>query len=224
MKHIVKGIALVLLLAASTAQAIPTLFFDGSAENGGGINYTTGDAYDNTDNILNVSGVLFDTQDLAISPLLTDSSVKFSALFLNYETIAGVGFFGADTTRGNFISSDPTTSDLEIYDGNNTLLLAADFNSLSLEGANGSNRGEVFGILNATDGLLMNTFDNGNLFALQLNLTTNFSDMMYQSDFSGDVNGSIQGQSVTVPEPGTLALLGLGFLITGFARKNRRSI
>lgn len=218
MKQIVKGIALVLAMMTSSAQAIPTLFFDGNDNNGGGINYTTG----GPDNILNVSGSLLETDDVVTPVNLIGSTIEFSALFLDFETIAGVGFFGVDSTKGNFIG-DPLADDLTIFDGDGVLLLTANFDSLTIEGENGSSQGGIFAILSATDGLLMSSFDNSNLFALQLNLTTTFSDAMFESDFSGDIDGSIQG-TASVPEPGMLALLSLGLLITGFARKSRRSI
>ena len=213
MKVFVKGIALVLAIATTSAQALPTLFFDGD------INYYAG-----TDNELSVEGVLIDTWDLAPSPITAGSSINFDALFVNAETIAGDGgLFSVDSTKGHF-TGGLFLNDLEIYDGSSNLLLAASFDSLTLKGANGSNKGSIVGILSATDGLLMDMFDNSNLFALQLNLTTTFSADMFSSDFSGNVDGSIEGQFANVPEPSVLAILSFGLLITVFAKKRKRTI
>jgi hypothetical protein len=43
---------------------------------------------------------------------------------------------------------------------------------------------------------------------------------MYGSSFAGRVDGNIQGSSVSVPEPSSLALLCIGLLIATFARKS----
>ncbi len=146
----------------------------------------------------------------------------FSAFLDSVESLSGDCFFCVDSTKGNFIgSADALTDDLEIIDGDGFTLLTAKVDSLSLEGADGGTRGVIIGLLSATGGSLMSTFAGSDLFALQLNLDTVFSDTMYNSDFTARVDGNI---SVPVPEPTTLALLGLGILISGFARKNKYSI
>ena len=207
MNKFTKIIGLVLTLAASTAHAIPTLLFDGT------IGYTT-DTQE-----LSVSAVLTETFDITPAPELSGSSMVFSAILDNVESIAGGCFFCATSTKGHFISNSILLGDdLVILDGLGNELLTANFISLSLEGANGSDNGVVTGVLAATNGSLMGLFDNSDFFAFQLNLDTLFSNTMYQDDFSGRVDGNIKG-SVAVPEPSLLALLGLGILIVGFTRK-----
>ncbi len=211
MKHIVKGIAFALAMVTSTAQAIPTLFFDGS------INYNS------TSSELAVSGTLTESIDVTPALVLLDSTLVFSAFFDNLESISGGCLFCLNSTKGNFIgNADALINDLEIIDGEGNILLTAKFDSLSLEGIDGGDRGEVIGLLNATGGLLMDTFGESDLFALQLNLDTIFSSTMYDLDFAGRVDGNIEAHSV--PEPTSLALLGLGFLIAGFTRKFKYSI
>ena len=212
MKSITTIIGLALILATSAVQAIPTLFYDGT------INYDAGTTE------LSVSSVLIKTIDITPEPILPGSTMVFSAFFVDAVTIPSSGcFFCADSTKGNFVgSADALVDDLTIVGGDGLTLLTAKFDSLSLEGADGGTRGVIIGLLNATGGSLMSTFAGSDLFAFQLNLGTAFSDIMYKSDFAGRVDGNIKAHSV--PEPTTLALLGLGILITGFARKNKYSI
>ena len=207
MNKFTKIIGLVIALATSSAHAIPTLLFDGT------INYAT-----NTQE-LSVSAVLTETFDITPAPELSGSSMMFSALLYDVESLSGGCFFCVASTQGNFIgNANPSIDDLIILDGFGDELLTAKFTSLSLEGANGGDNGVVNGLLTATGGSLMSLFDGSDLFAFQLNLNTLFSSAMYQSDFSGRVDGNIKG-SVSVPEPSLLALLGLGILIVSFTRK-----
>jgi hypothetical protein len=207
MKNFTKIIGLFIALTASSAQAVPTLFFDGAID------------YNANDSKLVVSAALTDTVDITPAPTLLGSTMVFSALFDNVENLSGGCFFCVSSTKGNFVGNG-LVDDLTILDGDGiTVLLTAQFASLSLEGTNGSNRGEVIGLLNATGGSLMSMFDGSDLFALQLDLNTSFSSTMYRSDFSGMVDGNIEGRSV--PEPSLLALLGIGMLVAGFARKTK---
>lgn len=206
MKTFTKVIGLLIALAASSAHAIPTLFFDGT------INYQTNNA------VLLVSASLTQTVDITPAPTLLGSSMVFSALFDNVENLSGACFFCAASTKGNFVSNGQ--DDLTIIDGDGvTVLLTAKFNSLSLEGSNGGDRGEIVGLLDATGGSLMSIFNSSNLFALQLGLNTTFSSTMYDSEFFGIIDGNIESRSVS--EPPLLALLGIGMLIVGFARKTK---
>lgn len=204
MKSITTIIGLALILATSAAQAIPTLFFDGTVSFDAG----TGE--------LSVSSVLTETIDVTPAPTIPGATMVFSAFFVDVEPIT------ATSTKGNFVGSAGPLDDLTIFDADGTELLTAKFDSLSLEGVNGGETGEVIGLLSATGGSLMSTFAGSDLFALTLNLDTIFSIDMYRSDFAGRVDGNIKARSV--PEPTSLALLGLGILITGFARKNKYSI
>jgi hypothetical protein len=212
MKNFTKIIGFVLALATTSAQAIPTLYFDGD------ISYLSGE--------LAVSASLTETTDILPTPTLDGSTLIFTAFLDSVETLTASGcfFFCATSTKGNFVGdASSSVDDLEIYDGDGTtLLLSAKFSSLSLEGANGGTTGEVIGLLSATGGSLENIFDGSDLFALQLNLSTTFSSTMYdmydgQEGFTGMVDGNIEGHSVAEPSP--LALLGLGILIAGFARR-----
>jgi len=201
MKNIIKGFGLALAMVASSAQAIPTLFFDGD------INYNVNGG------LLTVSSVLTGTSDIAPAPTLLGSSLNFSASFIgSTTTFYTIGNFG--TTLG---------TDLMVMDGDSNTLLTGNFNSLVMKGFNGLDSGLVSATLNADGGSLQNKFGIGNLVALQFNMTTTFSSEMFDSDFRGNIDGRIEGKTVDVPEPAVLTLLALGVLFMGFVNKTGRN-
>lgn len=199
MKNIIKGFGLALALVASSAHAIPTLFFDGDI------------AYDVNSGLLSVVSVLTATQDVAPAPELLGSSLDFTALF------SSVDDSNAAFTAGYFATTAGT--DLTVIDGDTNSLLTGNFSSLVLKGGNGLNSGLVKGTLDSTGGSLQNEFGIGNLIALQFNLTTSFSATMFDSDFTGAIDGRIEGETVNVPEPSMPALLALGMLFIGFVNR-----
>jgi len=196
-KQILAGAALTML--ASSAQAIPTLFFDGD------INYSGG--------ILSVRSVLTATEDITPIPNLIGSSLDFTVLFASVDTTSAV------FTKGNFGTTAGT--DLTVIDGNATGLLAGNFNELQMVGGNGLDSGLITGTFSASSGTLHSGFDVGNLFAFGFNLSTVFSADMFRNDFTGAIDGRIEGQAITVTEPTPLALLALGLLLVGFIKQSR---
>lgn len=201
MKNIIKGFVLVLALVASSANAIPTLFFDGDI------------SYDVASGLLSVTSALTATQDVSPAPELIGSSLNFSALF-DYSAYNA----DFDATAGFFTTSSGT--DLTAVDGDGISLLSGNFSSLRVVGFNGDDSGYVAGTLISNDGSLQDEFAMGNLIALEFNLTTNFSASMFKSDFSGGIVGRVEGEAVVgVPEPTTPALLALGVLLIGFVNR-----
>lgn len=192
MKNVMKGLIFSLTMVVSSAQAIPTLFFDGDIT----FNVSTGE--------LLVTSTLTDTADINPTPELLNSRLTFSASFVtSTSSTFTVGLFnGVD---GN---------DFSVIGGDSTSLLIGEFSSLEMLGRNGSDSGRVTGVVNAKDGSLADMFGAGNLFALELNLSTVFSADMFNTDFNGKIDGRIEG--VAVPEPGILAMLGLGLALMGF--------
>ncbi len=206
MKNLIKGIGFLLALVAGSAQAIPTtLYFDTGST--GGLTYIA------SSKTLTLSGYLLSTPG---GTVLAGSSMKFSGVFQTVDTITRTILFSTTTSyKGNFTGN----SDFLINNGS-TDLLTGKIDSLSLEGISGKDSGSLNGILNVTGGTLMNIFNNGNLFAIQVGLkSTTYSPGMYDNDFKGDANGSI----TSVPEPATLALLSLGVLLVGFTKRKNSS-
>ena len=199
MKNIIKGFGVALALVASSAYAVPTLFFDGE------ISFRSG--------FLNVNSVLTATQDVG-SPELIGSSFDFTALLTSVDTSSSY------LTIGNFGTTGGT--DLTVTDGNSIDLLTGNFSSLEMRGGNGLSAGVVTGVISSTGGTLENEFGIGNLIAFEFNLSTTFSAEMFDSLFTGDIDGRVIGEEkVDVPEPTPLALLALGLMLVGFIKHSR---
>ncbi len=200
MKNIIKGLGVALALVASSAYAVPTLFFDGEISFRGGL--------------LNVDSVLTATQDVASAPELVGSSFDFNALLTSVDTSSGF------LTIGNFGTTGGT--DLTVTDGNSIELLTGNFESLQMKGGNGFGTGLVTGVINSTGGTLEDIFGIGNLIAFEFNLSTTFSAEMFDSLFTGDIDGRVLGEEkIDVPEPTPLALLALGLMLVGFIKHSR---
>ena len=202
MKNIIKGFGLALAMMASTAHAIPTLFFDGTIN------------YDSTTGRLAVSSTLIDTFDIDPAPGLTGS--------LNFETQFIDDFAGFGLVIGSFGTVEGQ-NDIQVLDASSAELLTGNFSSLTMSGNDGSDNGTITGMLDSTGGLLESLFGIGNLIALEFNLSTMFDAAMFKTSFSGHIDGRIQGESIAVPEPTALALLSLGVLFVGFVNRATRA-
>ena len=202
MKKIIKGFGVTLALVASSAYAVPTLFFDGDISYRGGL--------------LNVDSVLTATQDVAPAPELVDSIFDFTA------ELTSVDASSSFLTIGNFGTTVDT--DLTVTDGNGIELLTGNFESLEMKGVNGFGIGLVTAVINSTGGSLEDEFGIGNLIAFEFNLSTSFSASMFDGFFAGDIDGRLLGEEkIGVPEPTPLALLALGLILVGFIKHSRAS-
>ena len=99
-----------------------------------------------------------------------------------------------------------------------------------MSGQDGSDAGTITGALMSTGGPLATQFGTCQLIALQFNLSSSFSDMMFKNNFNASIDGFIKGENIAkniaeneniaVPEPAILALLCLGIFILAFVNKN----
>jgi len=202
MNKFIAVISVIFTFGMTSAYAVPTLFFDGTI------------SFDSASGEILVSSELVDSIDIAPAPNLTGSSMNFSALLSSVDATSPyftVGLFAG-------VAGD----DLSIIDGDLNTLLTGEFLSLQMKGGNGRNSGLITGVIDATGGNLETEFGTSNLIALQLNLTSSFSATMFDSDFSGDIDGRVVGEEI-VPEPAVISILGLGLAFIGLIRLPTRA-
>lgn len=219
MKKVLKNLGFSLALVAHSALAVPTLYFDGA------LDYF----YDNSTGIgeLNVNATLLGSMDVP------DVDIRSSELTLTafFDYSADLG----NATAGVFSKFAPEIDDpvlaasmtyspymLSVSDSSGNLL-GADFDQLYMIGRNDNDYGTLRGAFSASEGALADFFSDSDLIALEFNLSTLFGNNMFGNSFSGRVNGKLTGTPPqSVPEPGILALLGIGLLMIGAVRKTRQ--
>ncbi len=207
MQHFAKIVGLIVALAASSAQAVPTLYFFG------------GIGFDANAQRLSVSSNLIQTQDIFPAPNLSGR--------VNFDVELFDTFFGGGKNIGYF-QSIAGQDDVKVTDADTNLLLSGNFLSLTMTGNDNAGIGFITAEFVTNGGLLADQFGIGNVVALQFNLGgTAFNSTMFDNNFSGLINGNIKGQNnvaISVAEPNLLALLSIGLLLVGFiGKRSQRS-
>lgn len=164
---------------------------------------------------------------LAVIPTTeTNSNIPGSEVILSMSLVSGSVSDNGTYTSAAF--STATGYQAALYLGNGsggtstTPVLTGTLSNLLVAGYDGENFGVLTGYLHPTGGSAYSYFsDPSDLIALNFDLTTNFSGSMYESAFTGQINGQVESQTA-VPLPGALPLLVGGIGLLGLSGPRRR--
>jgi len=209
------------LAFSASIHAVPTLDFIG------------GLAFDSTADILTIIGQIngVSSEFNAIEAELLNSSlvlsVELASVTGNTVTNPLPPFDEVTTIVADFNSG--TGTDLQITKLATTWLVANVVDPVIMAGTKDRDFGDLNGEFLPTAGDLLSYFTlPSSIFALEVSLTNPFSLEMFDSDFTGDVNGSvaaIAGNPSAIPEPPVWALFAVALtgLITFRQSKPSRS-
>ena len=171
--------------------------------------------------------VIFNSTGLPAAYSLTAANEAGSKVVMAMNLVGSSIIDNGFSTTANFTT--PTGYKVQLFLGNGsggtaaTPVLTGWLSNMQASGIDGSNTGVLTGLLHPTGGLAFAYFsDPSDVIALDFNLSTNFSSIMYQSSFSGQINGQVQAQAAPVPISGTLPLLASGLGLLGAAKARRR--
>ena len=212
-----------LLTAMAGASSLPDYFFNGPI------------AYDSSTGTLSIAtgaggAEIFSSTGLpapfAVIPTTQpNSNIPGSEVLLSMSLVPGSVNDNGSVTSASF--STPTGYQAALYLGNGsggtaaTPVLTGTLSGLQIGGLDGNNFGELTGYLHPTGGLAYSYFsDPSDVIALDFNLSTTFSGAMFNSNFTGQINGQVESTTApAVPLPSTLGLLASGLALSwGVAR------
>ncbi|HEY4446290.1 MAG TPA: hypothetical protein VGN30_18555 [Steroidobacteraceae bacterium] len=189
-------------------------------------------AYSSTSQTLSVAtgsggAVLFNSTGLPAAYSVTAANEAGSKVVMSMNLVGSSIVDDGFATTANF--STPTGYKVQLFLGNGSggtaaaPVLTGWLSSMQASGIDGSNTGVLTGYLHPTGGLAFSYFsDPSDIIALDFNLSTDFSSLMYQTSFSGQINGQVQAQAAPVPIPATLPLLLSGLGLLGAVKAKRR--
>lgn len=157
------------------------------------------------------------------------SNIAGSEVLLSMNLLAGSVSDNGVATTASFTT--PNGYQAALYLGNGSggtasaPVLTGTLSDMQVSGFDGGNTGVLTGYLHPTGGLAYGYFsDPSDVIALDFNLSTNFSSSMYQTSFTGQINGQVESAASPVPVPAALPLLLSGLALLGAGARRRQTL
>jgi hypothetical protein len=156
------------------------------------------------------------------------SNIAGSEVVLSMSLVFGSVDDNGFATTASFAAAPGYQAALYLGNGSggpaSTPVLTGTLSDMQVSGFDGGDTGVLTGYLHPTGGLAFSYFsDPSDVIALDFDLSTSFSSTMYQSSFSGQINGQVESAPATVPIPAALPLMLSGIALLGgvaFRRQN----
>lgn len=157
------------------------------------------------------------------------SNILGSEVMLSMNLIPGSVSDNGFATTASFTTANGYQAALYLGNGSggtaSSPVLTGTLSNMQVSGFDGGNSGVLTGYLHPTGGLAYSYFsDPSDVIALDFDLSTNFSSTMYQSSFSGQINGQVESAAPAVPIPTALPLLLSGLALMGGAAFRRQTL
>jgi hypothetical protein len=157
------------------------------------------------------------------------SNIAGSEVLLSMNLVAGSVSDNGFATTASFATAPGYRAALYLGNGAggtaSTPVLTGTLSNMQVSGFDGGNTGVLTGFLHPTGGLAYSYFsDPSDVIALDFDLSTNFSSAMYQTSFSGQINGQVESAAPAVPIPAALPLLLSGLALMGGAAFRRQTL
>ena len=157
------------------------------------------------------------------------SNILGSEVMLSMNLIPGSVSDNGFATTASFTTATGYQAALYLGNGSggtaSSPVLTGTLSNMQVSGFDGGNSGVLTGYLHPTGGLAYSYFsDPSDVIALDFDLSTNFSSTMYQSSFSGQINGQVESAAPAVPIPAALPLLLSGIALMGGAAFRRQTL